>query len=85
VITDATRICELLVGLPAVIVLGVDDRLGGPLVVHVEQAGSRLACLGCGAVPVVKDREVVLLVDLPALSRQTQRHWRKVRWARPAR
>ena len=29
-ITDARRVCELLVGLPEVTVLGVDDRPGGP-------------------------------------------------------
>ena len=39
--------------------LGVDDVAGQPLVVHVEQAGARPGCVGCGAVPVVKDREVV--------------------------
>ena len=33
---DPTRICELLVGLPAVVVLGVDDGGDGPLRVHIE-------------------------------------------------
>jgi hypothetical protein len=40
--------CELLVGLPDVVVLGVDDQPGGPIVVHVEQAVDRPACSGCG-------------------------------------
>ena len=61
--------------------LGVDDRPGGPLAVHVKPAGPRPACLGCGTCPVVKDREVVELVDLPAFGRQTRLCWRKVRWA----
>jgi len=83
VITDARRVCQLLVGLPDVNVLGVDDVAGGPLVVHVEQAGDRPACLGCGGRPVVKDRETVELVDLPAFGRQTRLCWRKVRWSCP--
>ena len=77
---DPTRMCELLVGLPEMNVLGVEDRLGGPLAVHVEQAGGRPVCLGCGSRPAVKDREVVELVDLPAFGRRTRLCWRKVRW-----
>jgi transposase len=83
VITDARRVCELLVGLPEVTVLGVDDRPGGPLAVHVEQAGPRPACLGCGSTPAVKDREIVELVDRPAFGRRTRLCWRKIRWACP--
>ena len=33
---DPTRICELLVGLGDVDVLGVNDEPSGPLVVHVR-------------------------------------------------
>jgi hypothetical protein len=62
-------------------VLGVDDRPGGPLAVHVEQAGPRPLCLGCGTSPAVKDREMVELVDLPAFGRRTRLCWRKIRWA----
>jgi hypothetical protein len=40
VITDARRVNELLVGLPDVIVLGVEEREGGQVAVHVEQVGS---------------------------------------------
>ena len=44
---DPTRMCELLVGLPAVRVLGIIDEVGGPLWVHVETRGERpaLRCL----------------------------------------
>ena len=59
------RMCELLVGLPEVRVLAVDDRRGEPIRVHVEQAGERPDCLGCGTPGKVKDRDVVELVDLP--------------------
>ena len=82
-ITDARRVSEVLVGLPSVTVLGVDDLPGCPVVVHVEQAGERPSCVGCGSVPVVKDREVVELVDLPYGGRPSRLHWRKVRWACP--
>ncbi len=82
-ICDARRVSEVLVGLPEVTVLGLDDSPGQPVVVHVEQAGPRPACLGCGAAPVVKDREVVELVDLPYGGRQSRLAWRKIRWACP--
>lgn len=75
--------CELLVGLPEVNVLAVDDRPGGPLVVHVEQAGERPVCVGCGTKPVVKDRESVELYDLPCFGRTSRLVWKKVRWSCP--
>ena len=55
---DPIRMCELLVGLPEVIVLGVEDRVDGPIAVHVEQAGERPECPGCTGVLVVKDRRL---------------------------
>lgn len=80
---DPTRMCELLVGLPDVVVLSVDDVEDGPLVIHVEQAGPRPSCVGCGQLPQVKDREVVELVDLPCFGRRNRLRWRKVRfWCR---
>ena len=33
---DPTRVCELLVGLPAVNVFGVDDEPDAPILVHIE-------------------------------------------------
>ena len=42
--TDPTRMCELLVGLPDVNVLGVDDVTSGPLRIHVEL---RTQVVGC--------------------------------------
>jgi transposase len=78
---DPTRMCELLVGLPEVVVLGVDDRVDGPIAVHIEQASERPACPGCEARPTVKDRDVVELVDLPCFGRQARLCWHKIRWA----
>jgi len=79
--TNPTRMCELLVGLPEVNVLGVDDLPGQPIVVKVE---SRLDeqgwCRGCGCRASIKDRDEVVLVDLPCFGRQTRLVWRKQRW-----
>ena len=77
--SDATRMCEMLVGLPEVTVLGVDDG-GERVTVVIETRGPRPACLGCGASPKVKDRDPVLLVDLPVFGRPSRLLWRKHRW-----
>jgi hypothetical protein len=72
--------CELLVGLPDVFVLGVaDDGARTPLRVHVEMRNGRRRCAGCGAVARIKERPEGELVDLPALGRQTRMVWRKHR------
>ena len=66
------RVCELLVGLGDVDVLGVDDAAGAPLGVHVRLRSPRPACGGCGG-PVWSDGErPVALVDLPAFGRPVE-------------
>lgn len=80
---DPTRVCELLVGLPEVNVLGVDDPDDEPLVVHVEQRWPRVRCVRCGANAWVKDRPEVELVDLPCFGRSTRLVWHKHRWRCP--
>ncbi|MFQ5524280.1 MAG: hypothetical protein ACE5F5_12025 [Acidimicrobiia bacterium] len=70
--TNPIRVCELLVGLPDVTVLGVDDEAGGPLRVHVEARLERPTCPGCGGPVWRKDRNRVVLVDLPAFGRPVQ-------------
>lgn len=77
---NATRVCELLVGLPDVNVLGVDDAMDGPLRVHVESRVDQGWCRACGCRARVHDRDVVVLVDLPCFGRRTELVWRKVRW-----
>jgi Helix-turn-helix domain of transposase family ISL3 len=72
--------CELVVGLPEVVVLAVDDRSDGPIAVHVEQAGDRPVCLGCGGRPTVKDRDAVELADLAVFGRPARLCWHKIRW-----
>jgi len=83
---DPTRMCELLVGLPAVTVLGVVDEDDGPLRVHVETRGRHRPCGGCGGVARVKDRPEVELVDLPVFGRRSRLVWHKhrLRCAAPA-
>ena len=49
---DPTRMRELLVGLPDVNVLGIDE-MDDHVVVVIETRGPRPLCLGCGATPSV--------------------------------
>ncbi|HEX4217417.1 MAG TPA: ISL3 family transposase [Acidimicrobiales bacterium] len=73
--------CELLVGLPEINVLGVVDRAGDVLRVHIETRVVRTGCGECGVVARVKGRPMVELVDLPAFGRQTRLVWHKRRWS----
>ncbi|MGH9205767.1 MAG: ISL3 family transposase [Acidimicrobiales bacterium] len=78
---NPTRMCELLVGLPDVNVLGITDSAGEALRVHIETRRSTpVGCPTCGAIAKVKDRPDVELVDLPAFGRSTRLVWNKVRW-----
>jgi transposase len=80
---DATRACEVLVGLPAVNVLAVVEPLAGPVAVTVESRVTVPACGDCGARAWVKDRPVVELVDLTCFGRAVTLRWRKHRWCCP--
>jgi transposase len=82
--SDPTRMCALLVGLPAVRVLAVADAADEPIVVHVELETARSICPRCGASAWVKDRPAVELVDLPCFGRPAWLVWRKHRWRCPA-
>lgn len=76
--SDATRICELLVGLPDVNILGVEDEDGEPLRVHVERRlDGPVACRTCGQIAWVKDRPAVELADLPCFGRPARLVWHK--------
>ena len=80
---DATRMCELLVGLPDVNVLGVVDIVDGLLEVVIEQRGARPSCRLCRGPAVAKDRAEVMLADLACFGRRTRLRWRKHRWCCP--
>jgi transposase len=81
---DPTRMCELLVGLPAVNVLGIDDERVEAVVVHIESRSSGPeGCSACGTPAWVKDRSAVELVDLPCFGRPARLAWHKHRWRCP--
>ena len=69
---DPARVCELLVGLGDVEVLGVDDEDGEPLGVHVRRRAPRPGCGGCGGPLWSKGERQVVLVDLPAFGRPSR-------------
>ncbi len=71
--------CELLVGLGDVDVLGVEDD-PGPLRVHVRCRASAPSCAGCGRRASIKDTSTVELVDLPCFGRRSRLVWHKRRW-----
>jgi transposase len=76
--TNATRMCALLVGVPDVTVLGVDDQPAGPIRVHVEQCidpPRRAGCRG-GRAGEGPPRE---LVDVLASGARPESH----RWSCP--
>lgn len=81
--TNATRMCALLVGLPDVTVVGVEDRAGRPLRVHVETTVSVVACSCCGTRAWLKDRSPVPLTDLAVFGRPAVLVWHKRRWRCP--
>ena len=84
-IVDASQMCEVLVGLPDVNVVGVVDVAGAPVVVVVEQRGEHPRCDRCGSLAWVKDRPELTLVDLPCFGRPARLVWRKHRWRCPSR
>ena len=77
---DPTRVCELLVGLGDVEVLGVDDEEGEPLRVHIRRRTSRPVCEGCGGLLWSDGERTVELVDLAAFGRPARLVWHKRRW-----
>ena len=80
---DPIRVCELLVGLGEVGVVGVDDEGGRPLGVRVRCRSARPACGLCGGLLWSVGERPVELVDLPALGRPVVLVWHKRRWRRP--
>lgn len=81
--TDPTRMCALIVGLPEVNVLGVEDEPGEPLRIHVETVTAVMGCAACGTRAWLKDQRPVTLVDLAAFGRPAVLVWHKRRWRCP--
>jgi transposase len=81
VITDPTRALAWMVGLDDVTFLGLDP--GEVTTVHVESVRWPVGCGRCGSIARVKDRVVVVLVDLPVYGRPTRLAWHKRRMCCP--
>lgn len=81
--TNPTRMCEILVGLPAVNILEVEEIEGGEVRVTVESRVTEVPCPACGSATRVKERPIVELVDLPCCGRAVRLLWRKHRLACP--
>ena len=77
---DPTRVCELLVGLGDVEVLGVEDEACVPLRVHIRRRAPRPDCARCGGPLWSNGKRSVELVDLPAFGRAVLLVWHKRRW-----
>ena len=82
---DPTRMCERLVGLGDVEVLGVGDEAGEPLRVHIRRRGPKPDCGDCGALLWSDGERAVELVDLPAFGRPARLVLHKRRWRCPRR
>jgi transposase len=83
VIVDRTRALEVLIGLPDVEFVGLDDS-DAVLRIVIEQRVERPSCPACAMAATVKERHEVELVDLPAFGRPTRIVWRKHRWSCPS-
>ena len=81
--TDGRRMCEVLVGLGEVDLVGVEELGGDRLRVTIRSCGPRPVCEGCGGRVWSKGGRLVRLVDLPAFGRPVQLRWRKRRWMCP--
>lgn len=74
--------CELLVGLPDVDVLGVTDPDDGvsPLVIEVSSRADQGWCRECGVKARLKEVTPVTLIDMVYFGRPSRLVWHKQRW-----
>ena len=75
--------CELLVDLLDVSILGVEGRHRGQVTIRFECRRVDVGCPECGVLARVKDRHLVSLVDLPMNGRPTRVVWHKRRFFCP--
>ena len=81
---DPTRMCEKLVGLGDVDLVGINDSgEGAPLEMVIRSRKPRPSCEGCGGSVWSKGYRTVVLVDLPAFGRPVRLRWRKRCWTCP--
>ena len=78
------RMCEKLVGLGEVDLVGINDPgEDAPLEVVIGSRKARPLCVACGGSVWSKGYRSVVLVDLPAFGRPVRLRWRKRRWTCP--
>ena len=75
--------CEILVDLLDVNIMGVEGGHRQPVTVHFECRRVDVGCPECGVLARVKDRDRVSLVDLPMNGRPTRVVWHKRRFFCP--
>ena len=75
--------CELLVDLLDVTILGVEGHHREQVTIHFECRRGDVGCPECGVLARVKDRHLVSLVDLPMSGRPTRVVWHKRRFLCP--
>ena len=81
---DPARMCELLVGLGEVDLVGIGEwGEGAPLELALRSRKPRPVCEVCGGPVWSKGYRTVVLVDLPAFGRPVRLRWRKRRWTCP--
>ncbi len=73
--TNPIAMCELLVGLGDVDVVGIEDVDDAPLAVHVRTRTARPSCPGCDGGVWAKDDAEVELADLPVFGRSVRLVW----------
>jgi transposase len=61
--------------------LGINNELDLLLSIHIQTWARRPECSSCGLLSWVKDRLVVVLVDLPVFDRAARLGWHKFRWS----
>ena len=78
------RMCEKLVGLGEVDLVGINDPgEEAPLEVVIRSRKARPVCVACGGPVWSKGHRTVVLVDLPTFGRPVRLRWRKRRWTCP--
>jgi transposase len=77
--TDPEKVCELLVGLPDVRILGA-RQTAAHVELHIETRADVAGCPVCGVVATGKGRRVVWLSDLTCFGMPVRLAWHKRRW-----
>ena len=72
--------CELLVGLPDITVLGAFRHPDQRVELHIQTLAETMGCPTCGVVATFKGWREVTFSDLPSFGSPVSLHWHKRRW-----